>query len=283
MDKKLQEKFIQKITGLSKEQLFLNKPELSLKEQEKLNEYISRYNKWEPIEYILELSDFYSLEFFVDKRVLIPRNDTELLVEKVIDELSKFNTKTLMIDIWTWSSCIPISVMKNLPNPFLIEELVNCYAIDISNDALEVAEINIKNHLLESKIKLIHWDLLKPFLLDTSFLSKDESIGFHSIIITANLPYIKNNDFWNMDNETIEFEPDLALYWWENTWFELYESLIYECLELTCVYNLRNLILFIEIGFDQNQVAESFLKQIWLKFEFFKDANKIDRVIKIIF
>ena len=283
MDKKLQEKFIQKITGLSKEQLFLNKPELSLKEQEKLNEYISRYNKWEPIEYILELSDFYSLEFFVDKRVLIPRNDTELLVEKVIDELSKFNTKTLMIDIWTWSSCIPISVMKNLPNPFLIEELVNCYAIDISNDALEVAEINIKNHLLESKIKLIHWDLLKPFLLDTSFLSKDESIGFHSIIITANLPYIKNNDFWNMDNETIEFEPDLALYWWENTWFELYESLIYECLELTCVYNLRNLILFIEIGFDQNQVAESFFKQIWLKFEFFKDANKIDRVIKIIF
>ena len=49
MDKKIQEKFIQKITGLSKEQLFLNKPELSLIEQEKLNEYISRYNKWEPI------------------------------------------------------------------------------------------------------------------------------------------------------------------------------------------------------------------------------------------
>lgn len=229
-----------------------------------INFDLERLKNWEPIEYIIEKANFFWNNFFVDKRVLIPRNDTEIMVYEVlkIKNLENF----LLLDIGTWSSAIISSI-------FLNSKAKKWFAIDISKKALEVAKINIENFNLEKKISLVENNLLE----NISFINEK------NILITANLPYIKNWDFKNMSKETIIFEPDLALFWGENTGFELYEKLIWQCLELKKNKNLEKIILFIEIWFDQKKIAKNFLENLNLKFEFFKDNSKIDRCIKIIF
>ena len=262
---------LQKITGFNKNQLFLTE-KIDEKFLEKIELFFSRIVSGEPLEYILEKAEFFSLDFFVDKRTLIPRNDTEIMVEKVLDEKCD-----ILVDVWTGSSCIAISVLKNN------KDIKKCFVIDLSKKALEVSKINILKYNLEKKIKQINWNLLEKFMLNTKYLENNWNINLKNIIFTANLPYIKNWDFWNIDKEIIEFEPDLALYWWEKTGFELYEKLIYQIFELESIYNIKNIILFIEIGFDQKEICENFLNKKDLKFEIFKDNSWIDRCVKIIF
>ncbi len=221
--------------------------------------------KWYPIEYINKNWLIYWLNFFVKPWVLIPRNDTEVMVTQAINELNKdLNTKYSIIDVWTWSWCIIISVLKNTKN------IINWFWFDISRKALNIAHKNIKNHWLKKIIKLEKSNLLSR-IKKLKNLQKD-------IIITANLPYILDKDFKNMDKSVIKYEPQIALYWWKETWFELYEHLILECLKLK---NIHNITLFIEIWFDQYMYSKFFLENLWLKFEYFKDMNNINRLIKI--
>lgn len=234
----------------------------------KIIEKLQRLKSWEPIEYIIKRADFYDLEFYVDNRVLIPRNDTEIMVKTAIKQINTLND-TLLIDVWTWSSCIPISINKNCKN------IKESFAIDISKEALEVSKINIKNHNLEWKIIQINSDLLNS-IIENKFSHKN-------LIITANLPYIKNEDFDNMSKETILYEPNIALFWWKNTWFELYEKLIWQILKIKNNNSFENIILFIEIWFDQEDYSKNFLNNLNLKFEYFKDNNQINRCIKIVF
>lgn len=269
LDTKKIEQILLKITGLTKSQLFLV-DDIDEKYLKEIKYLFERLKKGEPLEYIINNAEFYSLDFFVDLRVLIPRNDTEIMVDKAIDTILEYETITL-IDVWTWSSCIAISIVKNT------NKINNCYVIDISESALEVSKKNIINHHLEKKIKQIHSSLLTDFLW-----KKDYELN-KNVIITANLPYIKNNDFENMDSQTIQYEPALALYWWEETWFELYEQLIRECFQFKELNKLNSLILFIEIWFDQKEYSQNYLKDLNLKYEIFKDNSDIERCIKIEF
>lgn len=255
---------LQKITGLSKEQLFLNPPPNPLpgKEGEEYEEYITRLNAWEPIEYILEKAEFYGRDFYVDNRVLIPRNDTEVMVDRVILEQAD-----IYIDVWTGSWCIPISVVKNSKNNF-----TKTYALDISDQALKVAQKNIHTHNLEKQITLLQWDLLEPII---PLITK----GNLGVVITANLPYIKQDDFDSMDSSVYLNEPKLALYWGKNTGFELYEKLIWQCQELVKSWN--KIILFIELGFDQKDVCEDFLQSHNLKYKVFQDNGGVDRCVRV--
>ena len=269
LDNKIKDLIIQKITGLSKEQLFLiNKIPEEYKSE--IESALKRLEKWEPIEYIINNAEFYLLDFYVDNRVLIPRNDTEVMVDEVLKEMK--SEKYTLIDVWTWSSCIPISVLKGIPpTPFNKGGVGKCYVVDISEEALEVSNINIKNHNLEDKIVQIKWDLLDNFITDTIKLSKN-------VIITANLPYIKDADYENMDSSVIKYEPKLALYGWKWTWFEMYQELISQCLELKKKHNIT---LFIEIGFDQKEVAEEYLGKLGLRYEIFKDNGWVERCVKV--
>jgi len=269
IDSKKIEKIIIKITGLSKSQFFLL-DEIDEEYLKEIKNAFYRLSNWEPLEYIIKNAEFYSLDFYVDSRVLIPRDDTEIMVDKAIDSIINYEWITL-IDVGTWSSCIPISIVKNT------NKVNNCYVIDISKNALDISKKNIINHNLEKKIKQINWDLLKNILSDNSYDLKK------NVIITANLPYIKDNDFENIDEETMQFEPALALYWWKNTWFELYEQLIREVQQLKNIKNIDSLILFIEIWFDQKEYSEKYLNKLNLKFNIFKDNNWIHRCIKIEF
>lgn len=214
--------------------------------------------------------EFFALPFYVDSRVLTPRNDTETMIYQVLKEI-KLNEYTL-IDVWTWSSCIPVSIIKNAKY-----QPKEAFALDISLDAIDVAKINIEKHNLQDKLILLNSDLLEVFL------NKSQKISSKNIIITANLPYIKNWDFDNMDKEVLENDPHIALFWWIDTWFELYEKLINQIFEIKDIYNLENISLFIEIGFDQKEYSEKYLTNLWLDFEYFKDLWWIYRIVKICF
>ncbi len=224
-----------------------------------------KIKKGYPIEYLLKNANFYWLNFFVKPWVLIPRNDTEIMVNQVINKVNTNLKNTYsLIDIWTWSSCILTSITKNCTN------LSGIYWIDISRKALRIAKKNIKIHNLKDKIKLKKWSLL-------STINKLKNLE-KNLIITANLPYIKDKDYINMDKSVIKYEPKIALYWWKETWFELYEKLIMQCLNEKDKYNI---VLFIEIWFDQYMYSKFFLENLWLKFEYYKDFNNINRLIKI--
>lgn len=231
-----------------------------------LNDF-DKLSKNYPIEYLLNNAEFYWLNFYVDNRVLIPRNDTEVMVKNILKTINH-NINYTLIDVWTWTSCIPISVFKNSNN------FTNWYVFDLSSEALEVSKINLKNNNLEDKIKQFKSDLLNQLFVSNLYLEKN-------LIISANLPYIKNYDFENMDKEVILYEPKIALYWWEKTWFELYEKLLNQIFYLKKQFKLEKIFVFFEIWFDQYEYSKKYLEQKWLKFEYFKDMNNIYRVIKI--
>ena len=265
---------LMKKTGLNKSQFFLSE-ELKINESdlEDLKNIFRKVAFGYPIEYILEKAEFYWLDFYVDKRCLIPRNDTEIMVDEAINEISNSfdnGVGVIYIDVWTGSWAIPISVVDNV-----WQHIDKAYAVDISTDALEIAKKNIKTHNLVDKIELLKSDLLEKVPLNPPF-TKRETVQY---IITANLPYIKNEDFWNMDQDVILHEPSVALYWWEKTWFELYEKLIEQIIK----YNNKKIILFIEIWFDQKEVVINYLENKNLNFKIFKDNWWIDRCVKIEF
>ncbi len=254
-------------TGLSKNQLFFCENIENLSQWD-IKKYLDLQKLWTPFEYIIQKAEFYWYEFFVDSRVLIPRNDTEIMVDSVLEYFNKGEKLgPVLIDIWTWSSCIPISILKNSKN------ISDCFVVDISQKALEVSKINIQKHNLGNKISQFHGSLLEP-LLSKDFNNKD-------IIITANLPYIKDGDFENMSPETVKFEPDSALYWGPVTWFELYETLIKQAENVKKSQNIYSIELFIEIWFDQKQYAQKYLENIKKEYLIHYDNSQIARCIQI--
>ena len=217
--------------------------------------------------------EFYSLPFYVDKRVLIPRNDTEVMVDQVLKILQKgFGNDTTFIDIGTWSSAILTAIIKNT-----LYDFRQAIWLDISFDALEVAKINVAKNNIQHKVQLFYSDLLDIVL------NKDIIQSTQNLLITANLPYIKNGDIENMDQEVLDNEPHIALFWWEKTGFEMYERLIWQIFELKKNNRFQEITLFIEIWFDQYEYSQEYLKSLWLKYQYFKDLNNIFRCIKIKF
>lgn len=145
----------------------------------------------EPLAYILGHKEFYGFKFFVDKRVLIPRPETEGIIDLVLD-LAKYRSGKLIIcDVGTGSGCIAVTLAKWLPT-------AKIYATDISKDALNVAKKNAKHHHVGNNITFMHGDLLHPLL---------EKVD----VIVANLPYIKSGDMNNLEPQISKWEPRIAL------------------------------------------------------------------------
>ena len=263
------DKIIQKKLKLSRKELLFTE-NINNKYFNSIKKDLNRIKNWEPLEYIIWEAEFYSLLFHVNKNTLVPRNDTEILVKETIKE-SKNLSQLSLVDIWTWSWNIAISIYKNINN------INSLFIIDKSKKALRIAEKNIKTHNVLWVIKIYNWNLLKPLLE-----KKDKDIE-NNIIITANLPYIKNEDFDNMSKETIKYEPKIALFWWKKTWFELYEKLIKQTFKFREIYKTNKIILFIEIWFDQYEYSKLLLNKLWLKYQYFKDSWWIFRCIKIYF
>lgn len=218
-----------------------------------INDAIKRLENGEPVQYIVGNVDFYGYILNVNKDVLIPRRETEELVEEVIKRSKLFNNPTI-IDIGTGSGAIAISLSKEL----------NChvYASDISNKALMVAKENaIKNN---ANITFLQGDMLKPFI--------DNKIKVD--IIVSNPPYIKENE--EIEDIVKSNEPNIALYA-KNNGLEFYESILKDA---NRVLKEKYLIAF-EIGKTQGNdiklLAHKYLGNV--KVEIKKDLSLNDRFI----
>ena len=235
-----------------------------------------------PLAYLTGHKEFFGLDFFVNKHVLIPRPDTEVLVEFVLNHIhnSKFiNHNSIMIDVGTGSGCIPISILKNLPT--CKPEYLQTFATDISHKALRVAKKNAKKHHVKAspcsahvagKIKFLHGNLLSPFLKTC----KLADLQTCRLIITANLPYITEKQF--QQEPSIHHEPKIALVA-EDQGLALYEELLEQLANLsTC-----KLACFFEIDPSQSQKIKSLIKKYLptAKIEIKQDLAGLDRVVKI--
>lgn len=175
--------------------------ELSEKQIHLLSKFIRKRIDGYPIAYITGHKEFYGLDFIVTPDTLIPRPETEMMVEHLLDHLKQLTQNTTVIDVGTGTGCIPISIIKNLQTT---NNKLKITAIDISMKALEVAKKNAKKHNLENDIEFIHGNLLEP-ILNTSRLKPQTS----NLIITANLPYLTPKQIKN--SPSIQKEPELAL------------------------------------------------------------------------
>jgi len=183
--------FCEEILGFSKIDAALNRDFcLSSSHQNILQETISRLLKFEPIQYIYGVAHFYHLKFKVTSEVLIPRPETEELVDIVIKNTQ--NQVVKILDIGTGSGCISISLAKNLA-------LAEVSAIDISENALQIA---IENALLNNvKVQFIQKDILNTNQLTQKY-----------DIIISNPPYVKEEEKKEMNRNVLEYEPALALF-----------------------------------------------------------------------
>ena len=245
------------ILGKNKEYLISHSEEIL--ENSKFEQFISlinRHQRGEPISYITGKKEFFGLEFFVNKDVLIPRPETEHLVEKIIDLVNQEfkNKQVKILDVGTGSGNIAVSLALNIKN-------YQITAADISEKALEVAQINIRNHFLTDKIKLIQSDLLG-------------NVTGQFDIIVANLPYIGKVENNYIAFEVENFEPQIALFG-GNHGLELYEKLFMQIKEKNCI----NSYLLGEIGFSQKEKLEQLIKKYFSNSEYqiFQDLAGFDR------
>ena len=237
--------------------------ERPLSEQE-LAEYkvmIKRRVNHEPVQYITGEAWFLGLKFLVDPRVLIPRFDTEVLVEQALQVIKTQNI-TKVIDVGTGSGAIAISI-----GHFITD--IPITAIDISSQALDVARTNAETYGLSQRITFKEGDLLSPCLTDI----KPED----RILITANLPYVREKEWEVLSREVKEHEPRTALVSGEDG-LEHYRRLVDTLAEIKIPY-----VAILEIGIDQ---AQAFQRYIPSKFQnttvsLIKDLNRKDRCVVI--
>jgi release factor glutamine methyltransferase len=163
---------------------------------QKLQHYLSELLSHKPVQYVLNEAWFYKRKFYVNEHVLIPRPETEELVEWVISEImsSKESNVLKILDIGTGSGCIAISIKKELEN-------IDLTAVDLSKESLEVAAKNAD--LLNAKIDFIEIDFLNEAVWS--------SLGKYDVIV-SNPPYIPENEKEKLAKNVTDFEPGLALF-----------------------------------------------------------------------
>lgn len=167
--------------------------------------YLIELKSEKPIQYILGETEFYGMRFFVNQNVLIPRPETEELIEWILSE-NQNSTQTI-VDIGTGSGCIPIVLKKYLPN-------IRIFALDVSEKALETAQNNADYH--QTEIEFIQNDFLQM---------EFENLPEFDIIV-SNPPYIAENEKKLLQKNVVEFEPVQALFVPDNDALIFYERLI---------------------------------------------------------
>ncbi len=231
---------------------------LSDDEKKIYREYISRRGKFEPLQYILGYVEFYGLKFFVNPDVLIPRPETEILVETIINRHDK-NAELKILDIGTGSGNIPITLAKHFPDSTVV-------SIDISSAALEVAR---KNSELNETVEACEFKLTNILEMNT-----EEIIGDFDIIV-SNPPYVSLKEFETLQKEIIHFEPQKAVT--DNgDGLKFYEHITQLAKDLLT----ENGTLYFELGKGQvENVMGYFKKQEYKNITSVKDYLNIDRVI----
>jgi release factor glutamine methyltransferase len=251
--------------GLSREELYtrFHRP---IREGEKatLERLINRRLSGEPLQYILGRQEFWSIDLKVDPRVLIPRPETELLVEQSLSIISKTPFKNLLfvLEIGTGSGAVAISLAKEVREIFLV-------ATDISWEALMLARENAKTSGVLHQIQFVHGSLVAPFRV----MKEREPFD----LILFNPPYIADSEMEGLAREVRDYEPRIALSGGEDG-LAFYRSLISQA----PVYLKKRGWLLLELGqFQGEGISELFQNEgDFLKPEFIQDLSGIERVVR---
>ena len=245
------------ILNITRSKLFLLRDNyLSAQQYDKYQSYIKRRITGEPVSYILGTSQFMGLNFLVNKNVLIPRQETEILVEEIIKEIKNNSSLKTLLDIGTGSGCIVISVCKYCCD-------ITSVAVDISEAALEVAKQNATNNHVLDKIIFKKSDIF-------------DNISEKFDIIVSNPPYITEQEFKIVQKELL-FEPKNALVATDDGLF--FYKIIADNLS-----NFLNAcgIAFFELNSNiSNKIKTLFENKGYRNIKIIKDYSGLDRVLVI--
>ena len=231
--------------------------ELSAEQYKSLWQLTERRLRGEPSAYITGHREFYGIDFFIDHRVLIPRPESELMVEKAIN-LAQTGTIATIADVGTGCGAIAISLALNLPG-------ARIYATDISAAALEVARLNCRQHGVTDRVHLEQGDMLEPL---------PESVD----LIIANLPYVKTADMPREVTGPLSFEPPLALNGGEDGLMKIDRL----CQQAGSRLNPRG-VLLLEIGQGQAKAVIDLLGSLFpsARIEVIGDFSGIERMVTL--
>ena len=249
------ELILSKTLGLSRETILLNLNEkINDKVLENFNYYLKLRKQNKPIAHILGFKDFWKYKFKVDKNVLIPRPETELIVEQALKILPKLSNKNIL-DIGTGSGCIIISIIKEREN-------CKATAIDKSLKALKVAKLNAEMHQVQKKIKFLNIDV------DKYFANKYD-------LIVSNPPYIKDSEILSLDKDVKLNEPKLALSGGKSGL-----NKVFKVIKKSQKLLKTNGKLILEIGDKQSKEVKKYLiKNNFNQIKIFKDVSGKNRCV----
>tara|TARA_B100001059_G_scaffold105631_1_gene105253 strand:+ start:299 stop:1141 length:843 start_codon:yes stop_codon:yes gene_type:complete len=218
-----------------KKHIILNpKDLLNTKQISKFKNLIERRKKGEPIAYLINNKEFWKDKFYVDKDVLIPRPDTELIVEEVLKMYSK-NSQKQILDIGTGSGCILLSIIKERPNFYGT-------GIDISKKSIKISKFNTKQLNLINRVKFFH--------------SSVDNFRFGKYdLIVSNPPYIELLNLKYLDKNVINFEPKLAL----NGGFDGFSKIREFVIKAKTLIKRKGKFI-LEIGFNQKNKVKGILE-----------------------
>jgi len=267
---------IEELLGLQRIDTVL-KPDFIIENEilNNLKNIISRLKKEEPIQYILGKTAFYGLPFLVDKNTLIPRPETEELVEWILKEIQELRIKIQkeslsILDIGTGTGCIPISLAKNLKN-----ETIS--AIDVSSNALKIAKQNAS--LNNVTIDFFELDILQAENLNklsVSAQSKTHSNNKYDIIV-SNPPYVRELEKVEIKNNVLNNEPHLALFVDNENPLIFYKKIA----DLAKSHLTKNGLLFFEINqYLSNETVTMLKEKEFTNIELKKDLFGNDRMIQ---
>lgn len=234
--KRQAEEMLCDLFGLTRLQLYLEfERPLNDSEMEQCRARLLRRGNGEPLQYIHGQVEFYNCTFIVNKSVLIPRQESEILIDKIVKRLSKLDLKGKVLwDVCCGSGYLGIALKKHLPD-------LDVSLSDISFEALEVAKLNAERNGVQ--VRLLKGDLLAPF--------GREKVDF----FVCNPPYVSEKEYKELDREVRDFEPRIALVGGEEG-TEFYERL---ARELSTYMNAHALAMF-EIGTNQGDKLQSLFK-----------------------
>lgn len=234
----------------------LSHPELQIsgETEEVLQKDYKKLKKDFPLAYITNNKEFYSRDFYVDERVLVPRPETESMLDEILKFYDDKQTKYRIVDIGCGSACIGMSLGLEFMDSALARENLAIDLIDISEDALAVANINTEKFSMTDLVRLHKSNLLADFEIP--------QIEEEYLIITANLPYIGllSNNF--VQDSVKDYEPDLALFA-GNDGLDLYRELFQQLSEL------RFDLLAIEYSHSQLEAVEDLVQSHFPAYSFY--------------
>ena len=218
-----------------------------------INEYVKRRINKEPLQYILKSQEFMGFDFYVDENVLVPRQDTEVLVEHILEHFA--GKGITAVDIGTGSGCIAVSVAK-------INEKAFVKAIDISEKAIEIARKNAKTN-----------GVLERVSFEVADIFSFEPFGKYDLVV-SNPPYIKSDVIKTLQDDVKNFEPALALDGGK-TGLSYYERIT----KITPKLLNKDGMLAFEIGYDQAEDVKKLMENDFYNIKVIKDLSRNDRVV----